>query len=331
MKIAQILASRGNGGLEKHVRELSIAVHERGHDITVIADPLFINSLPSQLKTIAIPCHLSRHDPRLLWTLGRALRAGQFDIIHAQANKAAALVNTLRPFCSGRRVATLHNIKRQLSVFQHFEKLITVSKQLAQPFAANKVTVIYNGIEPPETTLPASNNQTQITLLAVGRLVKAKGFDVLIKAVADLPVTLWIAGDGPDKTKLQTLIDNHATTANIQLLGARQDIFQLMQQADALIIASRREGFSYVLNEALLTHCRVLATDVPVANEVLPDKLIVPTGDPLAICQRLQTLLADLDGWSALMQKPYVFARQQMTLTSMTEQTLAVYQKLLES
>lgn len=331
MKIAQVLASRGNGGLEKHVRELSIALDERGHNITVIADPLFINSLPTQIKTIAIPCHLSRHDPRLLWMLGRALRAGQFDIIHAQANKAAALVNSLRHFCSGRRVATLHNIKRQLSMFQHFDQLITVSKQLAQPFAADKVTVIYNGIEPPQTALLTSKNQTQTTLLAVGRLVKAKGFDLLIKAVADLPVTLWIAGDGPDKTKLQTLIDNHATTANIQLLGARKDIFQLMQQADALIIASRREGFSYVFNEALLAHCRVLATNVPVANEVLPDSLIVPISDPLAIGQRLQMLLADLDGWSALMRKPYAFARQQMTLTAMTEQTLAVYQKLLKA
>ncbi len=331
MKIAQVLASRGNGGLEKHVRELSTGLHEHGHDITVIADPLFINSLPSEIKTIAMPSHFSRHDPRLLWMLGRALRAGQFDIIHAQANKAAALVNTLQPFFSGRRVATLHNIKRQLSAFQHFDQLITVSNQLAQPFSADKITVIYNGIEPPQTAIPTSNNQPQTTLLAVGRLVKAKGFDVLIKAVADLPVTLWIAGDGPDKKNLQSLIENHATAANIQLLGARQDIFQLMQQADALIISSRREGFSYVLNEALLAHCRVLATDVPVANEILPDSLIVPTGDSVALGQRLQTLLADLDAWSALMQKPYAFARQQMTLTAMTEQTLAVYQKLLKA
>lgn len=331
MKIAQILASRGNGGLEKHVRELSIAINERGHNITVIADPLYINSLPSQIKTLAIPCHFSRHDPRLLWTLGRALHTGQFDIIHAQANKAASLVNTLRPFCSGQRVATLHNIKRQLSAFQHFDQLITVSKQLAQPFSADNVTVIYNGIAPPQTTVPTSNNQKQVTLLAVGRLVKAKGFDVLIKAVADLPLTLWIAGDGPDKNTLQSLIDSHATSANIKLLGNRQDVFLLMQQADALIIASRREGFSYVLNEALLIHCRVLATDVPVANEILPDKLIVPTGDPLAIRERLQTLLADLDAWSALMQKPYTFAQQKMTLTAMTEQTLAVYQKLLKA
>lgn len=329
MKIAQIICSQGNGGLEKHVRELSIALDQYGHDITVIADPLFNKSLPPQIKSIAMPCHLSRHDPRFLWSLGRALRAGQFDIIHAQANKAASIVNTLRPFYSGRRVATLHNIKRQVSAFKHFDQVITVSKQLALPFAANKVTVIYNGIEFLPTAMHVSKTQTPVRLLAVGRLVKAKGFDVLIKAVADLPVTLWIAGDGPDKTKLQKLIDNHATAANIQLLGARQDIFQLMQQADALIIASRREGFSYVFNEALLTHCRVLATDVPVANEILPDRLVVPTDDPLALRERLQTLLADMDAWSALMQKPYEFARQQMTLPAMTQQTLSVYQKLL--
>lgn len=331
MKIAQILASRGDGGLEKHVRELSIALDERGHELTVIADPLFLQTLPPVIKSFAIPCHFSRHDPRLLWALGRILRAGRFDILHAQANKAAALIDSLRYVLPGKRVATLHNIKRHLRAFQHFDQLITVSKQLAAPFASDKVTVIYNGIKPPETSALHRQDQTQPLLLAVGRLVKAKGFDVLIKAVADLPVTLWIAGDGPEKAKLQSLIDNHATSADIQLLSARQDIFQLMQQADALIIASRREGFSYVLNEALLANCRVLATNVPVANEILPDSLIVPIGDIAALRQRLQILLADQDGWSQLMQKPCTFARQQMTLSAMTAQTEAVYQKLLKS
>jgi glycosyltransferase involved in cell wall biosynthesis len=96
-----------------------------------------------------------------------------------------------------------------------------------------------------------------------------------------------------------------------------------------LIISSRREGFSYVFNEALLTRCRVLATDVPVANEILSEELIVPIDDPQALKERLQSLLADMSQWSALMQKPYAVAEQFMTLTAMTDQTLALYRKLL--
>lgn len=330
MKIAQVLASRGDGGLEKHVYELSVALSERGHEITVIADPLFIKKLPTHIKTIALPSHYSRHDPRLLWALGKSLHQGQFDVVHAQANKAAALINSLRYFFSAQRVATLHNIKRQLAPYRHFNQVIAVSKQLAKPFADEKVTVIYNGIQAPliTNTLQEKPNAFPL-LLAVGRLVPAKGFDVLIKAVADLPVTLWIAGDGPEKMHLQSLIDKLSTTANIRLLGARQDIYPLMQQANALIISSRREGFSYVFNEALLTQCRVLATDVPVANEILPEKLIVPIDDPQVLKERLQSLLADMSQWSALMQKPYATAEQMMTLTAMTDQTLALYRKLI--
>ncbi|AFI85235.1 glycosyl transferase [Methylophaga nitratireducenticrescens] len=332
MKIAQVLASRGDGGLEKHVYELSLALAERGHDITVIADPVFIRKLPTHIQSIAMPSHYSRHDPRLLWALGKSLRQGQFDIVHAQANKAAALINSLRYFFSGQRVATLHNIKRQLGAYRHFNQVITVSKQLAKPFADEKVTIIYNGIQAPLITKALQEKHNALPLLlAVGRLVPAKGFDVLIKAVAALPVTLWIAGDGPEKMHLQSLIDRHSTKANIRLLGARQDIYPLMQQADALIISSQREGFSYVFNEALLTQCRVLATDVPVANEILPEKLIVPTDDPQALSARLQILLADLNQWSALMQKSYSTAEQCMTLTAMTDQTLALYRKLLSS
>lgn len=330
MKIAQVLASRGDGGLEKHVYELSVALSESGLDITVIADPVFIRKLPTHIQSIAIPSHFSRHDPRLLWSLGKSLQLGQFDIVHAQANKAATLVNSLRYFFSAQRIATLHNIKCQLGAYRHFNQVIAVSKQLAKPFADENVTVIYNGIQAPLITknLQEKPNASPL-LLAVGRLVPAKGFDVLIKAVADLPVTLWIAGDGPQKKHLQSLINALSTTADIQLIGDRQDIFPLMQLADALIISSRREGFSYVFNEALLTQCRVLATDVPVANEILSEELIVPIDDPQALKERLQSLLADMSQWSTLMQKPYAVAEQCMTLTAMTDQTLALYRKLL--
>ncbi|HAD32657.1 MULTISPECIES: glycosyltransferase [unclassified Methylophaga] len=332
MKIAQVLASRGDGGLEKHVYELSLALAERGHEITVIADPVFIRKLPTHIQSIAIPSHYSRHDPRLLWSLGKSFRQGQFDIVHAQANKAATLVNSLRYFFSGQRVATLHNIKRQLGAYRHFNQVIAVSKHLAKPFADENVTVIYNGIRTPLITKGLQEKPNAFPLLlAVGRLVPAKGFDVLIKAVADLPVTLWIAGDGPQKEHLQSLIDALSTTADIQLIGDRQDIIPLMQQADALIISSRREGFSYVFNEALLTQCRVLATDVPVANEILSEELIVPIDDPQVLKERLQSLLADMSQWSALMQKPYAVAEQCMTLTAMTDQTLALYRKLISS
>lgn len=330
MKIAQVLASRGEGGLEKHVHELSIALSEQGHDVTVLADEGFIGKLPPHIKAIVIPCQYSRHDPRLLWALGSALRGNRFDIVHAQANKAASMVSRLRHLTPGRRVATLHNIKKRITPFRTFDQVIAVSNHLARPFAREKVTVIYNGIA--NTFSPCATKggpSTPALLLAVGRLVQAKGFDVLIEAVANLPVILQLVGDGPERTRLQALIDRTPMAGDIQLLGARSDVAELMQQADAVIISSRREGFSYVLNEALLAHCRVLATDVPVANEILPERLIVPINDPLALRERLQDLLAAPHQWSALMQTPHELAEQRMTLAAMTDQTLALYQKVL--
>lgn len=330
MKIAQVLASQGDGGLEKHVYELSIALSEQGHDVTVLAAEGFIRKLPSQIRTVTIPCQYSRYAPRLLWALGSALRTNKFDIVHAQANKATSMVNALRHFIPGRRVATLHNIKKRIASFQTFDQVIAVSNYLARPFPDDKVTVIYNGIA--NTFFPGEARDrlnTPPLLLAVGRLVQAKGFDVLIEAVANLPVVLRIVGDGPERVRLQSLIERTPTAGNIQLLGARSDVPELMQHADAVIISSRREGFSYVLNEALLAHCRVLSTDVPVANEVLPDRLIVPINDPLALRERLQDLLDAPRQWSALMQKPHELAEQLMTLTAMTDQTIALYQKVL--
>jgi glycosyltransferase involved in cell wall biosynthesis len=96
-----------------------------------------------------------------------------------------------------------------------------------------------------------------------------------------------------------------------------------------VVISSRREGFSYVFNEAVLTGSRILATDVPVANEVLPASLITAIADPQAFRTRLISLLDNMDDWSDLMQQPRKIAAEMMTLTGMSKRTVTVYQHIL--
>jgi len=333
MKICQVIASRGEGGLEKHVRELSQELVAAGHDVVILGDKDFLATLPEQIQRKPIRCDRNRRNPLLLLQLLRVLRGCDCDIIHAQANKAAALVASLRRWLYCPTVGTVHNIKRNNRPFQRLDHVITVSRQLAQPFEKTRVSVVYNGIDEPryqqtnlraELGLPADRP----LLFTAGRLVRAKGFDVLLDAVDGLALSLVIAGDGPERAALEQRIAHLGSDTHCRLLGHRADIPTLMAAADAVIISSRREGFSYVFNEAILTGARILATDVPVANEVLPARLIVPTDDAVALRERLKELIENPAAWSALMAVPLAFSRENMTLKAMAEKTVAVYERV---
>lgn len=336
MKICQLLLSQGDGGLEKHVRDLSILLAESGHTISVVADKSFLSSLPAGIEHYPIPVRLGRRNPLLQLLIRNTLRRINADIIHAQANKAAYVLSSVSPALNGITVGTVHNIKRDIRSFTQLDHVITVSHGLAQRFNQSTTSVIYNGIATPAVSRLNLYEEFALmhdapVLLAVGRLVPAKGFDMLLDAINGLKLNLVIVGDGPERHSLQQQLTQLSPMTRVCLAGQRSDVTSLMAAADAVLISSRREGFSYVLSEALLTGCRVLATDVPVANEVLPADLITPIESAYLFRERLVSLLASPSRWSSLMLKPYELAQGGMTLSAMAQRTLTTYNNLVAS
>ncbi len=113
-------------------------------------------------------------------------------------------------------------------------------------------------------------------------------------------------------------------------MGQREDVPRLLASSDAVVISSRREGFSYVFCEALFCHSRVLSTDVPIPNELLPSELIVPINDAAILRQRLQSLLQTRHEWAALMEAAHQFASKNLTLEAMGRKTIDVYERLMQ-
>lgn len=329
LNIANILASRGEGGLETHFVQLCNGLTDHAN-VTAIAHPEFAPRLDSAVRFLPLDTSRSRRNPVLIWQLLRLLRDGRFDIIHAQANKAVELTGSVRRFVRAPLIGTLHNQKHQARMFRRMDHVIAVSKAAAEIVESVPTTVIYNGLPKLDAAeielramfdLPAERP----VLVAVGRLVRAKGFDVLIDAVSPLEVSVLIAGDGPDAAHLHKQVRTHDMKAHIRLIGHRNDVTNLINASDGVVISSRREGFSYVAAETLLLGRRLLATDVPVANEVLPRELIVPTEDAAALRERLRVLLADPDRWSDLAAPAAAFAREHFTIDAMVRQTADLY------
>lgn len=332
MHICQVVASWGNGGLEKHVIELSNALSIE-HQVTVIVHPLMKDRFVAAVNVITVDFSQSRWSPRLYWQLLQIINELKPDIIHAQASKAALLVSRLRQWLplTIKYVATLHNQKGTTSMFEGFDQVIAVSPGIAHLIKKAPVTAIYNGVIAPTSVdngrqLLAQEFGFDIAkpiLIAIGRLVDAKGFDVLIPAVVRAGVQVLIVGEGERRTLLETQIAE--TKATVVLAGFRQDAQRLLAAADGFVLSSRNEGFAYVFVEALLAQRPVVVTAIPMVQEFVPEQLIVPVEDVDALAEKLRWAVTYYTDWQGIMRPAFEKAKQELTLDAMVQKTQKIY------
>jgi glycosyltransferase involved in cell wall biosynthesis len=98
-------------------------------------------------------------------------------------------------------------------------------------------------------------------VLALGRLHRNKGFDLLIGAVSRLPgVHVAIAGEGPERVALERLARHAGVADRVHLLGWRNDTAALLSACDALVCSSRSEPLGNVVLEAYSARRPVVAS-----------------------------------------------------------------------
>jgi glycosyltransferase involved in cell wall biosynthesis len=103
-------------------------------------------------------------------------------------------------------------------------------------------------------------------IVTIGRLCHQKGFDRLIEIFAKLADhypdwELVIAGEGPDREKLEALIAELQMTGRVTLCGAVEDTLSFLRAADIFVMPSRYEGFPNALCEARACNKPVIATN----------------------------------------------------------------------
>ena len=132
-------------------------------------------------------------------------------------------------------------------------------------------------------------------LLALGRLHRNKAFDVLLRALADLPQAyLWIAGSGPEEDALKSLGRELGVTPRVRFLGWREDVAALLATADVFVCPSRIEPLGNVVIEAWAHGTPVVAAAAAGPMSLIaPGEtgLIVPLEDAPALAMSIRTLV----------------------------------------
>ncbi len=140
--------------------------------------------------------------------------------------------------------------------------------------------------------------QQQTILLSVGHLIERKGHYLAIEALRHLPdMLLLIAGNGPDEKQLKQLVEKENLQSRVIFLGSlsQNELAAYYSAANALILASSREGWANVLLESMACGTPVVATNIWGTPEVVKSQAagVLVERNPQAIAQGVSTLLSD--------------------------------------
>lgn len=336
MRICQVLAGDEEGGLEKHFEELCNRLVSY-HEIHVIAHEKYRKRFDPKIIFHALDLSKGRKNLVTLYKLRKIINDIHPDMLHAHANKAVDMIASIKRFLhpSIRSIATLHSKKRNLKGFERFDHVIGVSHEVLKDLKNPHQSVVYNGIElthieKDPNYLTQFGVEDGFVICAVGRLEKVKNFSLLIRAVKDLDVKLIIVGEGSEKELLANLVKEIGVEEKVIFTGFRKDALKIIANAKICAISSEREGFPYIMIEALLLRIPVVSTDVSDMKKILPKGFVVPVNDEEKMTDSLRFMKEHYQDTLESYEQSFKFAAERFTLEAMVKQVLSVYNKVLE-
>jgi len=146
-------------------------------------------------------------------------------------------------------------------------------------------------------------SEEEIILISIGRLVKRKGYNYAIEAIAKLPyqnVKYLIVGDGPEKANLENLAKRLGVSDKVIFLGflPEEKKFQYLSISDIYVLSSLHEGFGICLLEAMYCGLPIVATNNGGQTDFLEDGengFLVPVGDADLLAKKIEILYNNSD------------------------------------
>jgi glycosyltransferase involved in cell wall biosynthesis len=317
------------GGPASHAPEVATFLQERGHEPQVLvtadrkpeAQPYPVAWVPRSsppgvrhVQSLAAVRRLAR-TVDVVYSTGMFGRSGAGSLLarrpyvlkltadpaFERSRRRRLHSGTLAEFQEDRSLRTLPLRAARDAIVQRAAHIVCPSAFLAEltlvwGVRPGRVTVLPNPA-PDVTALPARDELRrrhgfgEPTLVFGGRLTEQKWLDGAISAAREAGVRLVIAGDGPDRARLEAL-------GGATFLGAqpRETVLELFRAADASILSSSWENFPQGVVESLAAGTPVIATAVGGVAEVVTDGengLLVPAGDTGALATAIKAYFED--------------------------------------
>lgn len=318
-----------NGGVQEHVLAQAAELRERGYTVKIITPRPrgYQNNPPEDIIFVGNSANVKTPYKTSL-ELGISMGRGtvedlvlpeKFDMIHIHEPEipmlgvqiinnvdcpVVATFHAIHPETTVTRTIELLRIPYGKSIFSKLTSLTAVSDVAAsfvQQHTDKQVHIIPNGIDIQKYA--ALKNTHKKKILYIGRLEKRKGVQYLLAAFKLLSVKLpdyelTIAGDGPQREKLEEYVKEHAIE-RVKFLGYISDKEKLNLFSHASLFTSPAvygESFGIVLLEAMAAGVPLVASDNPGYQSVMIERgllSLVDVKNPTEYARRMELLLTD--------------------------------------
>lgn len=288
--------------------------------------------------------------PKEIYRFRALLQREKYDVIHVHTSYLMAIISRL---CSNSIIlATNHggsliNQKgsrlKQRIADRFIDHHIAVSKMIQDRMVSllnikpNKINLIYNGI-------PAAHHQTKshqpsdntITIGTIGRLIPLKKVDhfihsasLIIKVVPH--AKFIIIGDGPSRHELESLVTKLGLQSSIIFMGQVTNARALLPSFDLFCFTSTGDSFGMVVLEAMDANVPIVAYQSESIHEIIEHRvngiIVKPTYSELA--QGVLQLIQDPKLTQQMIKNAKDRVASKFTVTRMAEETLSLYQRLV--
>ena len=323
MKIVHLVLSNSFAGIEQHVDELLAN--------NLLEKPILIcnNSIAEDFDkniTIYKIKNISRHSIFGKNKLRKLLKNINPDIVHTHGSKTTSIISSINNN-NYKHIATVHGIKKNKSIYERADFVIGVSQRAIEDIKSPS-KIISNWWHPK---LKKFKTNTKKYALAIGRLERVKGFDLLIESWANIQTNLVIVGSGKEKRNLVNLINEKKLSNKITIIDSvnRDELLRFYNEAAVLIISSRDEGGPRVALEALYLEIPVLSTNVGHMNKIFPEELLAKRDNQLSLQELLEEYVDNIEilNQSAI----FKYIEEEFSVKAKVSEINEVYKSLLSS
>ena len=352
-----------SGGMETYMRNLAVRQLTMGPVSVVVANSLCRreHALIEGVSVTRVARMTTVASMPVCPGLTRAIRSHPADLVHLHMPNPGAAFSFLMSGHRGKLIITHHAdtlgrkylrtlsdpfvrsaMERASAVIVTSRRYLDSSEEL-KPFR-DKCRVIPIGIderalcdldEASVAGIPAEPARPYV--LAVGRLVPYKGFDVLIRAMKQVDAVLLLIGTGPQAAELHALVKSEGLQQRVEMLGRVDDLRRYYQKASLFVLPSitRAEAFGIVQLEAMAAGLPVINTNlqsgVPEVSVDGETGLTVEPGDMGALGRAIKFLLENPDLREKFGKAAKAAVKSEFTADLMAQRAVSLYREALES
>ena len=364
VKVLQLISSGGYYGAENMLLNLCASQEHSGCENSLL---LFYNvHVPNVefyerarrrgISVRMVHCN-GRADWRAVRQIEEYIQEDGVDLIHTHGYKADLYGYLAAWRCHKPVVATCHNWvggTAALGIYNHldrmalkkFNALAAVSDSVAHRLLAfgvpaDKIKTIANGIEVKvferAEPLPLLKAEGSKVVGVVARLDLQKGFEYLLQAARELckmfpDLKIVIAGEGPDRNKIEDIIQQYGLQSNVILAGQQSNMPAVYAAMDIFVLPSLNEGLPMTVLEAMAASKPVIATRVGAIPSVIKDGengLLVVPKDSEGLQHAVASLLSDPERRRRLGDQAHAWVSQNYTSEAMAVRYRDMYEEVL--